>query len=1230
VSINKNIIALALISALSACSDSSDKTTKIDQAPVITETVINGKAIKGVLNNAVVTVYKFIDGKATVLSDIELQSANINTDNKGNYSFTVLDYEGPIKVELSPSTDPENPTTMTCDAPSGCGDTAFGAQIDLTVADPNFKLNAISVVDSTSESEIKVNVSALTHLAAELIEADESGINAESVTGNSAQIASTFGIIGDITQLEPTVTDDASAVAAEDNAAELKYGLINAGIMSALFSGETDDVNVLSNKLAEVAADLVANEGAFLVTQDGDTGFELALAEVLAAASNVAQVAAKAITADNTLTSSLNLAQLETQLVNEQAYQEANVGDDGRAAVVTDVPTDGDAVAKAKAMVDDVRLFTHLFDENSNFQTQGDEYVALLDDAGVMVQAEVKSFELLAQISSALSELSLQYDAGTITQAQVAAGIPLADYLTAAGSTGTIKFEERTETDGILFNVNVISGSEKASLNASAELSNDKKSITLTIDGFLESSGAKFTLNEGSFAKVTLDTATTRDELENDSFEGDIISGELDLAISLAQKVTDLVPNPITFEGVVKTKLILVEKQILDEHWVWDEEEQKNIFKGYGRPESKNLILPEMLTLSGSFSSLEGDLISATLTVNIDDLDSYQAPEFKYVGKEIKNTVNFTFSDDLNSIVITDADNISDYHQSVETRKFVSGQTIGEWTASSSLTAANAEKHYWLSGIERKIITKRFDTGLAERGTLYTRAYLNGKGEFGVRSVRITPLDNDQNGTTDSYSFEAISNFWDDKSYDGTSLETLVDTDGNLLTSDGNPHSWDTVWYIGAYATITDFIEDKSWVMVGNPLTISNGAELLAQTINNHWEGQRRSDIDDLGDITIFFSDEELNDIAAGTFTELTPLAYLIKPLIKDAVIITVSEDANIVDMTFAGAFSGSRTFEGDGAGNFNAKTTTTHADGSTDTDFDTSVATPIANINTDEIIISRGGTWLGNSWAMQIKISPQDNDFDGLADLYVVRVVRGDSFNAAGVLLDYDGQVLTLEKDTQYLDEFTSIDGIVTTLTSTLPYNPYSISSALDLYKAHITNAWDSNSSTWIDNIGQVEVNYSDDDLALIVANTTNSFDGYNVEADDNNLLENSETFLNANAALTLEAILGEYQVKVQLAGERTGLDNGVFVLDMSYQLPGEDKKRSVTIQHNTEEEGKLTAKNFEGVVLVLEEPDKDIKENQVIGRILVGQTAIVAATIEYRDGLIVIVYSNEDVESI
>jgi len=1227
---NKTLIAVALSSTLAACgSDSStpDPVTPPPPPPAPVETVVDGKGIKGVLNNAVVTVYKFVDGEPVALTEDELVDANIITDDAGNYSFTVLDYDGPIKVELSPSSDPENPTTMTCDAPAGCGDTAFGQQIDLTAADPEFKLAAISVVDPESEGDVKVNVSALTHLASELIEANDAGVTTESVSEESSKIANTFGITGDITQLEPTVTDDAAAVAGEDNEDELRYGLINAGIMSALFSGESDDTAVLSTKLAEVAGDLVENDGAILVNQDEEAeGFELALSDVLEGAGSAAAAAAEAIAADETLEDTADilddLAQEEVNLENEQAYQEANVGEDGLAEVVTEEPTEGDAVAKAKGMVEDMRLFTHLFDEETDegagLATQGDAYATLLGNASLMIETETESFTLLSQVSEVLADLAMEYDAGTITPEVAAIGINVATLI--EGATGSISFDEETDNGGVSFNVDVTSGNEVATLNAEVMFAEDGLSITLNIDGSVESAGASFMLKEGSLAKIVLDTAVSRSALEDDSYEGEIVSGELTLDLELAQKATDTVTDPVTFAGMLTTELLPVGERVLNERWDWDEQNQQDIVS-YGRSELETIILPEMLTLSGEFSSLEGNSIGATLTVGINNLAGYEAPEFKYIGKEVADVMNITFSEDLNTIVITEADSVSDEQQTTETRVFTPGSQAGAWTATSSVVAKNAEEHYWGTGIERKVMTSISEEGVIQ----YTRAYLTGEeeGNFGIKSFRITPIDSNDDGVTDAYQFSGINSSWDDKDYDGTSLDTLMDSDGNVLISGGELHPWDSAWDAGEYTTIDDFMNYNSYQLIANPLTVSNGAELLAQTINNWWQNGRTLTIDELGTVKFFFDEDDVAGIAAGDFNELNPTAYLTEPLIEDALSITVSADSNTVTATEKGGFTRVYNTDYTSPGNF-VFDRKVYEDSEEVWSDNRTYTTQDIGLDIDQVTTLRVAGSEGDMFYYSIKITPVDNNQDGVADYLNRSTTYSDYINAEGVLTDENGTPLE-EFSYFFADSYSDINYDWLT-----PFNPFTITNGLEAYKAWFTNARGSTMYSFNDDIGSIETTLSEEEISSLVADSTTTFDGINTHPANTSSLEDSETFLGFNAALTLEAILGDYEVKMQLSGARTALEQGAFDLDMSYRLPGEESQRSFTVHYNTEEEGRVTANNPDGVVLVLEEPAEDTEGTQVIGQILVGPTAIVAATIEDRDGIIVIVYSDETTETL
>jgi hypothetical protein len=423
--------------------------------------------------NAVVTVYKYVDGKAVKLEDAELAASSIITEDDGSYTITLLDYDGAIKVELSVG---EN-TTMICDAPAGCGELAHGAPIALATVDPTLVLSAISTVGSDNAGTANVNISALTHLAAALIEADESGVSETTIQAHSSIIANAFNIMSSLTALEPTAVENAASVAGEDNVKELRYGLINAGIMSVLFAGQENATGVLSDRLADVIEGIVEHNGALLVHQDdNDEGFKLSLVEVLDSAGDVAAAAAQAIAADPILSSQDNseilgeLDQQEITLENQSEYEEANEDEDGRSEPETEVPTTGNAIAKAKAMVADVRLFSHLFEvgkeANTGITTEGDKYIELIDSASLMVEAEAASFLLLADVTDALSEMGIRYEAGTITEGT----FPIGPFLSIDGAVGSITLDEETANGGILFKISATSGSEKISLNASAFL----------------------------------------------------------------------------------------------------------------------------------------------------------------------------------------------------------------------------------------------------------------------------------------------------------------------------------------------------------------------------------------------------------------------------------------------------------------------------------------------------------------------------------------------------------------------------------------------------------------------------------------------------------------------------------------------------------------------------------------------------------------------------------------
>ena len=1244
----KSILSLSVVLALSACggsSDSGDGGGGSQPPPAnVVETVISGKAVKGTLANAVVTVYKYVNGEKIALTDEELAEANIMTQEDGSYTFTLLDYNGPVKIELSASTDSANPTTMICDASAGCGDIAFGEVIDITAADPTFTLSAISMVDSNSNGQVKVNVSSLTHLASALIEADSSGINTESVQKQSSRIANTFGIQGSITELEPTSVNSTSDVANEDNANELRYGLINAGIASAIFSGESNTTDVLSNKFNDIITDLVENDGALLINQDEDDGFELSIADVFNGAIAASDKVVTLIKADANLSGTdeklAELAQLETNLENKKIAEEALSGENGRSQVVTEIITDGSAVQKASAMLEDMRLLANLFDvthsSNQEVSTEGEAYVALIDDANVMIEAEGASFLLLAEVSEAIAGLSLQHDNGELSGTV----FPINSYLSAENANGTITFDE----DNLVFGVDAVSGGETVKLNIAIVFADDGLSLSLNIDGTIESAGASLTIAQGSSAKINVDYAISKANLEDDSFDGSITSGELKLDVAIAQKASDIVVNPVMFKGLINAKLVPIDTTKLEfsEPSYYNDPDYHGPYDGYFyKPQDEVTIVPEMLSLTGSFSSQSGNLIKATLTVNVTNLDGYQAPELEYIGAPIASLRAYTVSEDLNRVVVTPSTQVlSSYKHEYN---YVPGNKIGEWSVTSKFEGESSTNiNYYVS--------RPVDYGLDKPGYDFSQVWVSyaERHENGYKvnpsMHRFVPIDYDNDLITDTYQVFTINeqNFSADFTFDP---EQPLTTSGDFLAENGAVLNFDNVtegerWFHGFFRSIEDFARVQPWAITADPANIASAVDMLISydkawaDFDSQYELDAKEVTTEQGIARYDFDFSDLEPLKQGHSVLID--GFISQPLLKDAVTVTVNSDASAVTSNILDAITTTYTLSAQSAGNFTANIKREFFENAVDHDagyiYNEKMWSKTYDIGLDqeEIIFSRSVDEWG--WYYQVKISPVDNNGDNKTDFYEVYYMDGYGFNTNGELTFDNGEILTFDQYGSNMGSFDSYDSVNWGDSSfywALNFNPKANLNAISLFASFGSEQYE-----YVDDIGKVEVSISQKDLSLITTNTSNIFDVINSRPDkESALLENKDTFLQGNAALSLETVLGDYQVNIQLSGEKTALEDGDFELSLAYKLPDDSAQRSFEVKSNTQTADTLIITNVDGVTLTLTKLPEDNPTNEVVlGTIMVGEGAEAgqAAKIVDRNELILVVYSDGSVESL
>ena len=1224
---HKTLVSMSVAALLSACGGSSNDSidAPVVVAPAPVETTISGKAIKGLLANAVVTVFKYVDGEAIALSGDELKDSEIKTDAQGGYTFTVLDYTGPIKVELS--VDSDSPTTMVCDAPSGCGSAEFGETVDLTALDPNFTLS--SVANVTSGEEIQINVSALTHLATLLVEQQEI-ISAEVITEQSAIIANTFKIQGSLSSQTPTSVEDSAQVAAEDNANELRYGLINAGIAQALFAGESSAENVMSEKFAALAADLIEGNGQLLNSQDEDDDFELAISDVLSGAQSAANTVAQQVADNAELTDTqallTSLSQLDVKLANEQQNNNLLAGESGRVAVGADTVTQGDAVAKAKAMVDDVRVLANLFDlqsdENAAVTTLGEEYLTLLDEAGQMIEAQADDFVLLSQVAQAVTQLSLVLEDESETQTQ----FTISELIDAEGITGSITFDE----ENYLYAIDASSADgQVVKLSASVSLDDTGTKVTLALEGELDNTHASFVIAPGSQISLELaEAAESLDYLQGRDVDVMPIAGELALDVTLAQKANDTVTDPVTFNGQVSAKLLPLEIARLRE----DHDHQVNNGNLY-IPQSEVVALPEMLSLAGRFSSLNGNEVRASLTVDVANADGYQAPEFTYIGREIDDVYGIQVSEDgltLKTIVPEETDHLGYTSTSVfEPLSF----SEGAYKQTFSYVADVPSEDFFGNGYEAVIVSSGGFNGNPSESFFITKAYKYEDGGYYVTSQTVEPVFNNDGsvGGFEVYWLQFSSNNLEDFEID---RDNMFNDQGEIIDVQGNVVSR-TTYSVGFYYSFEELTQ-VSWLYSDLMYQANNAAELFVAA-REDYPKPFVFYLPDLGNAALLWTEENIAQVTPGADVSFSGILYQAR--IEDALNIDVSEDANMVTATLADQLMATTSYVEDEAGNHEVSILSTDENGEVFKQH-ISVEKTARNLDKPLLLVNMQATFYQQfSQAQRLLLIPGDANDDGIADGYAVTVFYGEYFDSEGNLINYGSdEIVNNPSSNYYLSANERWDDFFDQIT--IGYDPLTVSNALDVFSGlmeynngdSLTELQYSFDDYTVAEQGVYNIRLSAEELSTLAAGASTSFDAVIAEPESSTMLEDDETYFDVNAALSVGVTLGDYVLDLTLQGQRSAREEGQFSLDVQYQIPDEETQRSFTVNANTEQEDAYIVRNSESVTLVLSnvEAPADAQGEASLGQILVGSNAEVAAEIVDRDGVIMVLYADEPVESL
>ncbi|WAJ69068.1 hypothetical protein [Catenovulum adriaticum] len=1185
----KSTLSVALIAALTACGGGSDGGSDNDgdgngngNGNSSGEIIISGTVTKGTMKQATVVPYKLVGNNWVKISEAEIDSdTGLITDDKGFYSFNVPEYSGPVKVELQAN---EN-TLMVCDAVDGCGDIAFGADIQLPL---DFKLSSTSNIDDSDE-QITLNVSALTHIASELISNDLVNLDAQTIQQQNSKIGNAFGVEGNITTLTSTnfisegtasVDGDVVADAAINNKAELKYALVNAGIASALFKATSESKNI-AQLLTEATDDIITAGGSIAVNNDNGGGsFVLTTKDVLDAAAKTSSDKLKPVVDGNADVTGA-LTGLETEVITDQVENEQNAGEDGRVDPdSTNEPVEATPLEKAKSMVTDVRVLTELLgvydkgDSTSGFVPAVEQYENLLLNANDMIEAEANSFTLLEDIELVLSEINAldgqDIDDGTITDKTYNAGdfgdgnltgsisfnantltFTLEDITYALVGTGTGSAQNRVAAKA--------DGSAMANLTAKImgfESDASGQEFSLQLTGSLTSSGAIFTFNN---TETSLITVKTSNKIVREDFDAaEDVSAQIDeisvnLSLQLAQQGGE---NPVTFEGQLKGTLVPQTELVIRQDWDWEGDSYEPEFY----VEKDEIAIPEMFSLVGEFSSLEGQSVSATLTVNVNNARDFETEGFDNFGKTVNDVASVTVDSTQKSITFSIPD----------------GTEVTEFTGMYSGDADN-----WISTFNTTLADNQINTEIEQFATItqdganprYVYTYI--EDEAGEDFAWAEQLVVEPNGSQyDVYYIEDIPVHVDD--YLGAD-GLLKDNDGNTLSLTNDFLLEETVSSFDSFLDYSYRAEDL--FSFGDPREAHNLAEIVSRAQANHPE-YFIFPINNLGPV-------QLQPVEYTAGLDMSLSGYQLNSVFEDEVTVQVDDDLTQIDIEFSQSDDSTQYMLDKTSDNnyvftevsmhsdYNDKSTIT---ASTQAVSGISDAEKYTLIHASGVADTEGERYF---YGFRATITPVDNNQDELVDEYQITEEYCHVYDNLGLAsldecnwdmpTDYTDSILP---DAWYYGQ--QIDDVID---ATQHYT-----FGLNYYMAHVAG------------VGHLESDTLD--IASLRDQKSQTLDAYLVEPENDTGFETESNYLDLFASLALGVTVDSYDVNLRLSGNRNGIEDGLFTLDLDYELADEQGIRDVKLavdSKDIDEEGYVTsikASNSAGVSLDIFEPTEAQKE--------------------------------------
>ncbi len=562
-------------------------------------TAISGSASKGIVLGGVVNAYLITDTGEKG----ELVAGPVTTSTEdGTYELTLDgDYDGSaLLIEITGADD--GSTEMKCDLAvcqrdgEGNPTVEFGGTYSLP---SSFSLSAVS--PGTSESSIAINITALTNVAAALTldKVSNGATAADAALATNVQVASRFGISGDLTEQPIVDITDADSINAADTDA-LEYNLKAAAVVQAALVSDAEAT--VEDALESFVSQYVETGVADTDSGTDDPGV-VTLEEILEQAAGLVDEVRELEGVDGETDA---LMAVESGIDAEEADAETNGSTD---ADQGDIPDDigSTGLIASKAFVQQLRDFV-----NTTLVNGGDNLSVFSEQIQLAKEATSADTEI------ALEGLALAMEAITYAwEASQEETLSTYEYegITVSISGGAYSVDQSLVVEGVDVEVDLTATiadftdnltSSEVTEAVTTETESGTVSADFSIVGSSATTRVSVSVAEGSefAAGLEVDYTGTYDQSDvsySESFTDAITVTDLDasLTIVIAQQAVGEITDPVTFTGSADFAVDLID--------YLEQEEATNTWSpesSYSEVGSDSIEINGLnLTLSGEFSN---------------------------------------------------------------------------------------------------------------------------------------------------------------------------------------------------------------------------------------------------------------------------------------------------------------------------------------------------------------------------------------------------------------------------------------------------------------------------------------------------------------------------------------------------------------------------------------------------------------------------------------------------